>query len=40
MSEQLDIFGQAARDWHIRRSEALFRRSLGNSTLAPGWVAA
>lgn len=34
------IFVRAARDGHIRRCRALFRRSLGNSTLAPGWVAA
>ena len=32
------IFQQAARDGHIRRSEVLFQRSLGNGSLAPGWV--
>ncbi len=32
------VFQQAARDGHIRRSEVLFQRSMGNSTLAPGWV--
>ncbi len=34
------VFRQAARDGHIRRSEVLFARSLGNGTLSPGWVAA
>lgn len=33
------IFTQAARDGHIRRSKALFHRSMGNGTLAPGWIA-
>lgn len=32
------IFTQAARDGHIRRSEVLFQRSMGNGSLAPGWV--
>lgn len=32
------IFTQAARDGHIRRSEVLFHRSMGNGSLAPGWV--
>lgn len=32
------IFAQAARDGYIRRSEVLFRRAMGNSSLAPGWV--
>lgn len=32
------IFVQAARDGFIRRSEVLFRRSLGNGSLAPGWT--
>ena len=34
------VFQQAARDGHIRRSEVLFARSLGNGSLSPGWVAA
>ena len=34
------VFTQAARDGHIRRSEVLFPRSMGNGSLAPGWVAA
>ena len=34
------IFQQAARDGHIRRSEVLFQRQLGNGSLSPGWVAA
>lgn len=34
------IFQQAAKDGHIRRSEVLFRRAMGNGSLAPGWVAA
>ena len=34
------IFTQAARDGHIRRSEVLFQRSLGNGSLSPGWTAA
>jgi hypothetical protein len=33
------VFAQAARDGYIRRSDVLFRRELGNGTLAPGWVA-
>lgn len=33
------IFTQAARDGHIRRSEVLFSRSMGNGSLAPGWIA-
>lgn len=32
------IFTQAARDGYIRRSERLFSRSMGNGSLAPGWV--
>lgn len=32
------IFAQAARDGYIRRSEVLFPRSMGNGSLAPGWV--
>ena len=32
------VFQQAARDGYIRRSEALFPRSLGNGSLSPGWV--
>lgn len=32
------IFTQAARDGHIRRSEQLFSRSMGNGSLAPGWT--
>ena len=32
------IFTKAARDGHIRRSEVLFPRSLGNGSLSPGWV--
>lgn len=32
------IFQQAARDGHIRRSEVLFQRQLGNGSLSPGWV--
>ena len=34
------IFTQAASDWHIRRSEVLFQRAMGNGSLAPGWIAA
>lgn len=34
------VFTQAARDGHIRRSEVLFSRSMGNGSLAPGWIAA
>lgn len=33
------IFTQAARDGHIRRSEVLFSRAMGNGSLSPGWVA-
>lgn len=33
------IFQQAARDRHIRRSDVLFHRAMGNRTLAPGWIA-
>ena len=33
------VFTQAARDGHIRRSEVLFSRAMGNGSLAPGWVA-
>ena len=32
------IFQQAAKDGNIRRSEVLFRRAMGNGSLAPGWV--
>ena len=32
------IFTQAARDGHIRRSEVLFQRSMGNGSLSPGWI--
>lgn len=32
------VFIQAARDGHIRRSEVFFQRSMGNGTLALGWV--
>ena len=32
------IFQQAAKDGYIRRSDISFRRSLGNGSLAPGWV--
>lgn len=34
------VFTKAARDGHIRRSEVLFQRSMGNGSLAPGWTAA
>jgi len=33
------IVTQAARDGHIRRSEVLFQRRMGNGSLAPGWIA-
>lgn len=33
------VFSPAAKDGYIRRSEVLFRRSMGNGTLAPGWTA-
>ena len=32
------IFQQAAKDGYIRRSDRVFARSLGNGSLAPGWV--
>jgi hypothetical protein len=32
------VFAQASRDNLIRRSDVLFRRSMGNGTLVPGWV--
>ena len=32
------VFTQAARDGHIRRSDVLFVRSMGNGSLAPGWT--
>jgi len=32
------VFTQAARDGHIRRSEVLFSRSMGNGSLSPGWT--
>lgn len=34
------VFAQAAKDGAIRRSEVLFKRSMGNGTLSPGWTAA
>lgn len=34
------IFTAAAKDGHIRRSDVLFKRSMGNGSLSPGWVAA
>lgn len=34
------VFAQAARDGYIRRSEVLFKRSMGNGTLSPGWTGA
>ena len=33
------LFQQAAKDGYIRRSDVLFRREMGNGSLAPGWVA-
>lgn len=33
------VFAQAAKDGAIRRSEVLFKRSMGNGTLSPGWTA-
>lgn len=33
------VFQQAAKDGYIRRSDVLFKRSMGNGSLAPGWVA-
>lgn len=32
------VFIQAAKEGYIRRSEVLFRRAMGNGSLAPGWV--
>ena len=32
------VFTQAAKDGHIRRSDVLFARVLGNGSLSPGWV--
>lgn len=32
------VFAQASRDGFIRRSDVLFKRAMGNGTLAPGWV--
>lgn len=32
------VFSQAAREGYIRRSDVLYRRAMGNGTLAPGWV--
>lgn len=32
------VFTQAAKEGHIRRSDVLFVRSMGNGSLAPGWV--
>lgn len=32
------VFTQAAKDGYIRRSDVLFSRSMGNGSLAPGWV--
>jgi hypothetical protein len=34
------VFAQAAKDGYIRRSDVLFRRTMGNGSLAPGWVGA
>jgi len=34
------VFATAAREGYIRRSDVLFRRSMGNGSLVPGWVAA
>lgn len=34
------VFAQAAKDGAIRRSDVLFKRSMGNGTLSPGWTAA
>lgn len=33
------VFSQAARDGYIRRSNEVFRRSMGNGTLTLGWKA-
>lgn len=33
------LFQQAAKDGFIRRSDVLFKRVMGNGSLAPGWVA-
>jgi hypothetical protein len=33
------VFSQAAREGYIRRSDVAYRRSMGNGTLALGWVA-
>lgn len=32
------VFTQAAKEGYIRRSDVLFARSMGNGSLAPGWV--
>jgi len=32
------VFIQAAKEGYIRRSDVLFARSMGNRSLAPGWV--
>lgn len=32
------VFTQAAREGYIRRSDVLYRRVMGNGTLAPGWT--
>jgi hypothetical protein len=34
------VFAQAARDGFIRRSDVAYRRSMGNGTLALGWMGA
>lgn len=33
------LFVQAEREGHIRRSDEMFRRSMGNGTWARGWIA-
>ena len=32
------VFTQAARDGHIRRSDVLYARAMGNGSLSPGWT--
>ena len=34
------VFTQAAKDGYIRRSNEVYRRSMGNGTLTLGWKAA
>ena len=34
------LFTQAAKDGHIKRSDMTYRRSMGNGSLAVGWVSA